>query len=268
MPRLDDHTRAPLDAYATTIQPPTDSRPRNRARLLERIAAGDDPPEAAIAPLRPAAGRVRWSFVGIAAAVLVAIGLGWAFRGATPAAPVEPATQAEHTAEETESRHSTQQSPPRAPVSPSASLAPTLDVAPPSLPSQPPTQPPPRRATAKPGPSTLPQKSGPAQPAPPITNSSRLAAEVALISKARGLVTVGEDASALAAFQRHAKEFPRGSLAQERAAWVAVLQCRLGRAAGPRSAATFIGAHPNSPHVARVRKTCSTSVTDPGPTEE
>lgn len=268
MPRLDDHTRARLDAYATTAQPPAESRRRNRARLLERIAAGDDPPEAAAAPIRPATTGLRWSIVGIAAAVLVAVGLGWAFRGPTRAAPVEPATQAEHTVEANEPEHSTQQSRPRASASPPSPLPPMPDVAPPSPPSPPSSQPAPRPSSAKPEPLPLRQKSAPAQPPPPAASSSRLAAEVALISKARGLVTAGADASALASFQRHAREFPRGSLAQERAAWVAILQCRLGREAGPKSAAAFVEAHPDSPQVARVRRTCSTSVTDPGSDEE
>jgi len=267
MSLLDDHTRAQLDAYATTVQPSAESRRGNRARLLERIAADDDPPEVAAVPLRPAAVGVRWSVVAVAAAVLFAVALGWALRNPVrPEAP-EPASQAESTVEQSDSQQSSQQTRPPATVSPPSAPTPGVDVDAPLLVAPPPAEPSSPGAAIKPRRPSIPLESLPAADAPPDP-ASQLAAEVALISEARAWVTAGRDADALASFQRHARKFPRGALAEERAAWLAILQCRLGRAAGPASAAAFLDAHPSSPHVARVRKTCSTSVTDPGPTEE
>ncbi len=261
--RLDDHARAQLDAYAGTVQPSAESRRRNRARLMERIATSDDPPEVTETPLPPARTGVRWSLVGIAAAALVVGGLGWALREPSQSPTSEPRTQAESTVDTTPSQPSI----PRAPRSPTRSPPPLELEPPPPEPQLRPEQPR-RRIKAPRRPAAVAPESPPAEATTPPRTPSQLAAEVALISEARGLVAKGRDAAALASFRRHARQFPRGVLSEERAAWLAILQCRLGRQAGSASAAAFLEHHPNSPHAARVRTTCSTSVTDDGSYEE
>lgn len=262
MSPLDDHGRAQLDAYASTVQPAAENRRLNHARLLERIATSDDPPEATV-PLGSTPPAVRWPLVALAAAVLVTVALGWALRDASETRIPERATQAESTIAPSEPRPSVLRTPPpptRSAPAPEPKPAPHV---PPATAEQP------HRGTKPPrGPTKVVPKPVPAGTPMPSKTSSRLAAEVVLISEARGKVAEGRDAAALESFRSHARQFPRGALAEERAAWIAILQCRLGRDAGSRAAAAFLEKHPDSPHVARVRTTCSTSVTDRGSGEE
>ncbi|MGH1346241.1 MAG: tetratricopeptide repeat protein [Nannocystales bacterium] len=266
MPQLDEHARAQLEAYASTVQPSAERRRRNKALLLERLRSHDDPPEAAEAPADPAPVAVRWPLVALAAAALVALALGVASRDPAHAEPSTAASQADATLEEEAARPAAQRrSPPTEPGSRGTSAGATAQADPRS-------DGPDADTTPQPQPSPPSRVERLRPPAPPrrdaATSPNRLAAEVALITLARTHLAERKNASALSSFQRHAREFPNGALAEERSAWVAILQCRLGRDGGRQSAAAFLVAHPNSPHVRRVRKTCSTTVTDAPPTEE
>ncbi len=275
MPQLDEHARAHLDAYAATMQPSSQGRRRNRAQVLERIAAHDDPPEAGPDPTHRGPIRMRWPVVtlAVAATVVGAIAAGQALRTPQQVVEVDPTSQAEATVESAESSQAVTSTRSRsAPVPPSAPEARPRSMEPPPPDPEPPVSVPRRRAEPReapqPNPAT-PQSSAPlAEPREQPRAPTRLAAEVRLISRARSEVTAGRDAAALALFRRHAREFPKGSLVEERTAWVAVLQCRLQRPGGRAEATKFLAAYPSSPHAARVRTICSTSVTDENPTRE
>ncbi len=271
MPRLDEDARAMLEAYSDTVQPSAASRGRNRARLLERIEAADDPPEAAVSPVEsPSDSRRWWPVVAVAAAIAAAVALGWAARGSLTQTSAGAPSQAEDAIRPLQTTRQTDASlagpsKPRRVESGGA-------LAVPSVPS-----PPEQETAAAPAPSPETDQATPRRrkpdrasetPAASVRSKDVLAEEVELISQARAQLLEGKDGAALATFLRHRSAFPKGVLAEERNAWIATLQCRLGRAAGRKSAEAFLSAHPKSPHARRVRKTCLSSVTDPVPTEE
>jgi hypothetical protein len=154
---------------------------------------------------------------------------------------------------------------------PKAAPAPDSDSAPDSAPdpsAQPPrfrrrgprrSDPPAAEAALEPTPSSV-------APAPPdLPSPDRLAAEVALVRRARSLAARSDDRAALRLFMRHATEFPDGALQEERLAWVAILRCRSGSPEqGAAAASQLLRAFPRTPHARRVREACdrATSVTD------
>lgn len=103
-------------------------------------------------------------------------------------------------------------------------------------------------------------RDAPAEPAPvdPASTSaaSTLAAERELVARAWGALALGETARALEAAAEHARRFPAGLLAPERAAIDTIARCRRGDANGPRRATAFHRAHPRSPLAERVDEAC------------
>jgi hypothetical protein len=86
---------------------------------------------------------------------------------------------------------------------------------------------------------------------------SALAAEAALLQRAQTALATGAPAAALLQLEQHAREFPAGVLAQERAALRVVALCAAGREAeGRAEAASFLRAHAGSVHAERVRGAC------------
>ncbi|HEU5074207.1 MAG TPA: hypothetical protein VFU02_08540 [Polyangiaceae bacterium] len=92
------------------------------------------------------------------------------------------------------------------------------------------------------------------QAAATLRAKSRLAEEVALLSRATSALHAGRAQDALSALAEHQQEFPRGHLALERVAARAQALCQLGR---NREAERELGRlSPTSPQAVRARRAC------------
>lgn len=90
---------------------------------------------------------------------------------------------------------------------------------------------------------------------PPVDDT--LAAEKALVAAARDALAHGDPATALAKLADHAREFPRGQLAEERAALRIEALCAANkRAQGRAEAKLFLRDHPGATQAARVAAAC------------
>ncbi len=84
-----------------------------------------------------------------------------------------------------------------------------------------------------------------------------VAGEIALLSEAQRALASGQADRALQLLDRHARDFPRGSLTEERAAARIIALCALGRVTAARAeTAAFVRQSPESPLVERVRAAC------------
>ena len=132
---------------------------------------------------------------------------------------------------------------PSVPASPAVARESAPLLAPPATIPEPETAAPPRAST-------------PAQANVP-SKSHGLEDELALIGDAQKALAQNEAARALTLLERHAREYPRGTLQLERGGLLAIASCQAGRTTEGRSRATrFLSAHPNSPLSARIRKSC------------
>lgn len=85
-----------------------------------------------------------------------------------------------------------------------------------------------------------------------------LQAETRLVRAGLAALHAGDPARALALFDEHARSYPNGILADERAAERIVSLCELGRASEARTAALlFLRDHRTSPLSERVRSSCA-----------
>jgi hypothetical protein len=81
-----------------------------------------------------------------------------------------------------------------------------------------------------------------------------LAAELALLDRARQALARGEPTTATSLLERHAREFPRGRLAAEAFVMKIDALVRSGRRASARALAQqHLSRHPRSPHAARIK---------------
>jgi hypothetical protein len=102
-------------------------------------------------------------------------------------------------------------------------------------------------------PSPAPVAPPPAAPAPTITGPSRLAAEVALVDRARGQLRTGNHRAALAALAEYRRQFPRGDLDAEADVVTIEALIAAGDVARARSLGTaFLSRFPRSPLAQRV----------------
>jgi hypothetical protein len=93
---------------------------------------------------------------------------------------------------------------------------------------------------------------------PPQPSASSLAAEMRLLETARAALSGGDARRALALIQEHEREFPSGSLSEERRASKVFALCELGRRAeAARAAAEFLRVAPASPLRGRVLDSCA-----------
>jgi RNA polymerase sigma-70 factor (ECF subfamily) len=84
-----------------------------------------------------------------------------------------------------------------------------------------------------------------------------VAGEITLLGEAQRALANGQAERALQLLDRHAREFPRGSLTEERAAARIIALCALGRVEAARvETAAFVRQSPGSPLVDRVRAAC------------
>jgi hypothetical protein len=142
----------------------------------------------------------------------------------------------------------------------SAALASPLAEWPADPPSVPPQEaviaPPdaPRTSVAIASPDAPRSSGAPSPPLPPTT----LEAETRLVRSGVAALHAGDAARALALFEEHARVFPAGALAEERAAERVVALGDLRRCDEARAAASdFLRDHPHSPLAARVRESCA-----------
>jgi hypothetical protein len=85
-----------------------------------------------------------------------------------------------------------------------------------------------------------------------------VAGEIALLNDAQRALANGQPDRALALLERHARQFPRGSLTEERAAARIIALCDLGRVTAARAeTAAFVRQFPSSPLTDRVRAACA-----------
>jgi hypothetical protein len=92
---------------------------------------------------------------------------------------------------------------------------------------------------------------------PPL-NPTTLEAETRLVRAGIAALREGDPADALDLFDEHARTYPNGVLAEERAAERITALCHLDRVdEANRAAATFVREHSGSPLVARVRSGCA-----------
>ncbi|MBX3211068.1 MAG: hypothetical protein KF850_03470 [Labilithrix sp.] len=104
--------------------------------------------------------------------------------------------------------------------------------------------------------------SGPAKPtlAPAATASDTLEREARLLADARQARQAGDETRALAFLDEHARTFPNGWLAGDRAAERVVVLCGLGRREEAlREATVFLDGRPKGPLTRRVETSCAGS---------
>ncbi len=86
--------------------------------------------------------------------------------------------------------------------------------------------------------------------------ASRLSEETALLRKAWAALDTGRGVQAATMIATHEREFPKGSLVEEREAVRAVLGCKRDADQAERLAAAFATRYPKSVHRTRVRRAC------------
>lgn len=237
---------APLaDEYASTDA----DRERVRAKLRERLGGAVVVGSTSIATSWLAQRHVLGAIVGVAGVAAVAV------------------------------FGSLSSSPPAAASAPAASLAPSSAA---TATSDPEGEPASSRTEAPAVPvDQLPSAASPASPAPPGNAAPRrlglpsgphaddaLVRETRLMASANEALRSGDLRRALALFDQHAREFPRGVLADERAVSRVVIFCQLGlRDEAAREGKRFLETHAPSPLTRRVESSCAGRRTEMSPAE-
>lgn len=266
---LPRRARAMLAAYreAHEIPPAIEDR-------IWSVVGADDAPEPAFDPLEAAApprakGRARiigWVGGSLAAAAVLLLAWrmgGWiAERREHASAPGEAVMQGDGKAGGQVQTQAPERATARS-TEPSGepSIEPSSTVTKPELPSPSGALEP---TIAGAGPTSRPRRPGseagePAASEPAASEpaaSSTLAAEVALMSRARLELTKGHEVAALALMAEHARRFPSGVLAPERAAIETIAHCRQSTGNDPTRAAAFHRAHPRNPLADLVDDAC------------
>jgi outer membrane protein assembly factor BamD (BamD/ComL family) len=95
---------------------------------------------------------------------------------------------------------------------------------------------------------------------PPAQPESSLAAELAMLQRARRALNAGNGRLALGIVEELDERFPRGVLVEERSATRILSLCQLERVAEAQQAAhEFLARYPASVYVERVRQSCAPS---------
>jgi hypothetical protein len=110
---------------------------------------------------------------------------------------------------------------------------------------------------AAPSAAVLPRAAGAHRADGPST--STLEVELPLLREAQEALRAGDPARALTYLNEHARRFPNGELAQERAAAHAIASCKLDARRGRAEADAFVTMHAASPLADRVREACDRS---------
>lgn len=106
---------------------------------------------------------------------------------------------------------------------------------------------------------SLPTVAAPApKPAPSASPDDTLAREARLLAEARRATASGDNTRALTLLDEHARTFPNGFLASDRAAEHIVVLCSLGRKSeATAEAQTFLAGRAPSPLTRRVSQSCA-----------
>jgi hypothetical protein len=278
MSELEPVDHALLDLARGGHEPTDEDRTRLRGRLAARlgVAAGLTLASTTIAASSSGAAAVAGGgAVATAAkvlaglAVLTAIGggsvayfraVGSAPRQAVASSPVS------HSVVQTAETHGTVAVPvaPPSPRLPEAAESPPATAAgsSPALQAIPVS---PKAVAAPPvlsAPTSRSASSAPVEPlqSPPAVGpaSTTLEAETRLLLAGIAALHAGDAVRALAFFDEHARDYPSGVLAEERAVERILALCSLGRSDDVRAAASaFLAAHPGSPLAPRVRASCA-----------
>lgn len=249
MARLSPEAREALDGFVAARTPDPGRRRRNLEATLARL---DDDPLAEPVVVRA---HGRW-ILAIAAAVAIAIATASLLRESIALRDASPTpSQAASAPVATPTHAATEPVPAVLPEAPAARGEPTDDAATRAEPTDhAPTVATPPAATPPPPPTR--------RPTPAPTLAEQLALETALLSRIRDAVDTGDDAEALALLRRHAREFPRGAMLEDRQALLAIVGCRSGAATADDTAAAFVRAHARSPYAAAVRRACAPASPD------
>lgn len=142
--------------------------------------------------------------------------------------------------------------------------------------------------TAPPAPAEYAQRRGPGLPPPPVREAtapagipktparrrvtpgpSALAAELALLRRARDAIDLHDPEAALQRLAEYARDFPDGQMRQDHSLMRVEALCARGDTPQARAEArAFLHQYPGSPHTTRIQTICSdlpNLVTDPGP---
>ena len=105
-------------------------------------------------------------------------------------------------------------------------------------------------------------------PAPVPSSTDTLEQEARLLADSRQARQAGEGTRALALLDEHARTFPNGWLANDRAAERVVVLCSLGRRdEAVREATVFLKGRPKGPLTHRVEASCAGSAVDSKPSQ-
>jgi len=239
---LSDEARRIVDDARAAYGPSDEDRARVGAMLPLHLAAAagaataaSTGPSAAAAPAGFLAGK--GVLIGLTALVVVGgASLGYWWSGSEARGPRAPSAVS---AVSTPAARTTTQ-----PASPSSTPTATVKTSAPQSP-----------ARASHSRSTLAARAitakGVSDPGPDV------AGEIALLNEAQRALASGQADRALQLLDRHARDFPRGGLTEERAAARIIALCALGRVTAAREeTAEFVRQSPESPLVDRVRAAC------------
>ena len=259
---LDPTARGLLELYTASRSPSPAALARVRAQVERRIAVGDPgiPPEVGTT----AAHVGWWVFVGAAIAIATTLLLNEGFRSGD-------VSDSEGTPTDTAREPAVNGSVLAPATTPSTGGSPEHDgPSPEKLPtgSTPSPAPLPRLGAVKPtvAPTVRSPKRKKARPAKAPANTPKehtqdqVKAEMALLGRAQGALQAGDPARALRLLRRHAKDFPKGYLVEERVLQRAVALCKLGRPEDARAAVRkFLRKYPSSPMASHARSICNAS---------
>ena len=248
-------TRELVEAFRS-VERPSEAAKERMARAL--AAAVPAPRSATVIPLRPPHRRRRPPPIGwlAAAAALLLVGVSsyWlvSTRQVQPTGPAD-LLMAPQDSDPTQGMVVPRQ------VEADKQMRPVVRAAAPVMPAPPPASEPEAppiaeetpRKPARPRPAAA--ERAPVQ-APPI---DPVLAELMLIQRIKDALDTDQPAAALAAIDAHAREFARGSLAEEREALRVVALCEAGqRERGEKAQQSFLRAYPRSAYRERVRAAC------------
>jgi hypothetical protein len=111
--------------------------------------------------------------------------------------------------------------------------------------------------SAPPPPALVLHPSTPSAPAPSAARPASASEEALLVATAEAQLRGGHPAAALALYEQHLREYPKGALRQESQNGRVVALCGLGRTAEARAyVERFAATHPGSPSLLRLQRAC------------
>lgn len=266
LPPIDDQARALISAWVEQRGPSPELEARIWAAVSARARAGDLGPDlgpdsglgsatatATATPRLAGPARLRLALVGLGVtATITALVLAV---GARPDHVAEP-EQADARAPASVDQPSEAAAPApqlRSPASLAVEPKPTPEPAPEPTPiASPPAPAPTSKRHTRAKPTAQPPSSPPAN-----TGEDELAAELALLGRARAALKIRDPKAALALLDEHAKRFPNGALRSERELTRITAACSAGELdRAEQVARRFAREHPNSTETKRLVDTC------------